>query len=184
MVIRSAATTLPDRTCRRRIAWAPGRPPDTARSVSAQAAETDVEPGAHDAGGLLDVDQSRAQPGQQRRQRNPAGAVVVIAVFDEAGEHIREGIFAADADGPSRARFGPGIDGPEDDGRGRVIVALPGAAAPDIAEEAIPGVANTTGDRRQRLGLTVIGDAELARAAVAAGGIGPGIVAHDADHEA
>src|SRR4029077_9823788 len=133
---------------------------------------------------FLDVDQSRSQPGDQRRQRDPAGAVVVVAVFDEAGEDIGEGIFAADADGPSRARFGSGIDGPEDDGRGRVIVALPGAAAPDIAEEAIPGVAGTTVDRRQRLGLAVIGDADLARAVMAARGVGPGIVALHADHEA
>src|SRR5215470_1853328 len=95
-----------------------------------------------------------------------------------------EGIFPADADGPSRARLARRISGPEDD-RGRpIIVALPGAATPDVAEEAIPGVADAAGHARQRADLAVIGNADLARAVVAAFGIRPGIVALDADHEA
>src|SRR5215471_4686806 len=146
--------------------------------------ETDVEAGAHDALGLFDVDECRAQPGDLRREGNLAGAEIVVVVFDEAGEKVGEGIFPADADGSSRARLARRIRGPEDD-RGRpIIVALPGAATPDVAEEATPGVADAAGHGRQRADLAVIGNADLARAVVAAFGVRPGTVALDADHEA
>src|SRR5262245_30094000 len=146
--------------------------------------ETEIEAGAHDALGLFDIDECRAQPGDLRREGNLAGAEIVIAIFDEAGEKVGEGIFPADADGPSRARLARRISGPEDD-RGRpIIVALPGAATPDVAEEATPGVADAAGHARQRADLAVIGNADLARAVVAAFGVRPGIVALDADHEA
>src|SRR5262249_39967108 len=146
--------------------------------------ETEIEAGAHDALGLFDIDECRAQPGDLRRKRNLVGAEIVIVIFDEAGEKVGEGIFPADADGPSRARLARRISGSEDD-RGRpIIVALPGAAAPDVAEEATPGVADAAGHARQRADLAVIGNADLARAVVAAFGGRPGIVALDADHEA
>src|SRR6516225_4057803 len=146
--------------------------------------ETDVEAGAHDALGFFDIDECRAQAGDLRREGNLARAEIVIVVFDEAGEDVGEGIFTADADGPSRARLPRRVSSPEDD-RGRpIIVALPGAAAPDVAEEAIPGVADTAGHARQRPDLAVIGNADLARAVVAALGIRPGIVALNADHKA
>src|SRR5262245_57991444 len=45
-------------------------------------------------------------------------------------------------------------------------------------------VADAAGHARQRPDLAVIGDADLAGAVVAALGIGPGIVALDADHKA
>src|SRR6266700_6637283 len=146
--------------------------------------ETDVEAGAHDALGFFDIDKCRAQPGDLRREGNLARAEIVVVVFDEAGEDVGEGIFPADADGPSRARLPRRISSPEEDGRRPIIVALPGAAAPDVAEEAIPGVADTAGHARQRPDLAVIGNADLARAVVAALGIRPGIVALNADHEA
>src|SRR5262249_54942259 len=143
-----------------------------------------VEAGAHDALGLFDVDECRAYPGDLRREGNLARAEIVVVVFDEAGENVGEGVFTADADGPSRARLPRRESGPEDD-RGRpIIVTLPGAAAPDVAEEAIPGVADAAGHARQRADLAVIGNADLARAVVAALGVRPGIVALDADHEA
>src|SRR5262249_20787987 len=139
--------------------------------------ETEIEPGAHDALGLFDIDECRAQPGDLRREGNLAGAEIVIVIFDEAGEKGGGGKFPADADGSSRARLARRISGPEDD-RGRpIIVALPGAAAPDVAEEATPGVADAAGHARQRADLAVIGNADLARAVVAAFGVRPGIVA-------
>src|SRR6516162_2343472 len=126
----------------------------------------------------------RVQAGDLRREGNLARAEIVVVVFDEAGEDVGEGIFTADADGPSRARLPRRVSSPKDD-RGRpIIVALPGAAAPDVAEEAIPGVADTAGHARQRPDLAVIGNADLARAVVAALGIRPGIVALNADHKA
>src|SRR6266540_899300 len=147
-------------------------------------AETHVETGAHDALGLRDVGECRTQPGDLRRESNLASAEVVIVVFDEAGDDLGEGVFTADPDRPSRPRHARGIRGPEDDRRRPIIVALPGAAALDVAEEAIPGVADAAGDRRQRPDLAVIGNADLARAVVAALGIRPGIVALEPDHKA
>src|SRR5262245_364563 len=69
------------------------------------------------------------------------------------------------------------IRGPEEDGRRPIIVALPRAATLDVAQEAIPAIADTPGDRR-------LGDAQFARAVVAALGIDPGIVALNAGHKA
>src|SRR5262245_16229459 len=113
-------------------------------------AETDVEAGAHDALGFFDIDECRPQPRDLRRERNLAGAEIVIVIFDEAGEEVGEGIFPADADGPSRARLARRISGPEDD-RGRpIFVALPRRTAPDVAEQAIPGVTDAAGHARQR----------------------------------
>src|SRR5215467_711199 len=144
----------------------------------------EVETGAHDALGLLDVGESRAQPGDLRREADGAGAEVVIAVFDEAGQKLAEGIFTADADRPSRARLARSIGGAEHDRGGRVLVALPGAAAADVAEKAVPGVADAAGDRCQRSHPAVVGDAGLERAVMAAHGVRRGNVALDADHEA
>src|SRR5215831_14413096 len=147
-------------------------------------AETDVEAGAHDALGLVDIDQCGTQADDLRRERDLAGAEIVIIIFDETGEDVGEGIFTADTDGPSRAHLARRIRGAEDD-RGRpIFVALPRRTAPDVAEQAIPGVADAAGHARQRPDLAVIGDADLAGAVVAALGIGPGIVALDADHKA
>src|SRR5262249_6503515 len=146
--------------------------------------ETEIEAGAHDALGLFDIDECRAQPGDLRREGNLAGPEIVIVIFDEAGEKGGEGIMPADAHGSSRARLPRRESGPEDD-RGRpIIVTLPGAATLDVAEEATPGVADAAGHARQRADLAVIGNADLARAVVAALGVRPGIVALDADHEA
>jgi len=154
------------------------------RQHRSSTAETEVETGAHDALGLFDIDECRAQPGQLRRKTNLTGAEIVIIIFDKAGQEVGEGIFTADTDGPSRPRLTRRISSPDYDRRRPIIVALPGAAALDVAEEAIPGVADTTGNSRQRLDLAVIGNAELARAVMAALGIGPGLVALDADHKA
>src|SRR5262249_40505684 len=104
--------------------------------------ETEIEAGAHDALGLFDVDECRPKPSDLRREGNLARAEIVIVIFDEAGENVGEGISPADADGSSRARLARRISGPEDDGGRPIIVALPGAATPDVAEEATPGVAD------------------------------------------
>src|SRR5262249_16124929 len=149
-----------------------------------QPAETEIEAGAPDALGLVDIDECRAQAGDLRRESDLAGAQVVIIIFDETGEDVGKGIFAADNDGPARARLARRIRGPEEDGRGPIFVALPRRTAPDVAEQATPGVADAAGHARQRLDLAVIGDADLARTVMAALGIGPGIVALDADHKA
>src|SRR5262249_22483460 len=146
-------------------------------------AETDVEAGAHHALGFFDIDECRAQPSDLRREGNLPRAEIVVVIFDEAGEDVGEGIFTAHADDPTRARLARRVSSPEDD-RGRpIIVALPGAAAPDVAEEAIPGVADTAGHARQRPDLAVIGTAVLARPGVGAPGIRQGIVALNADHK-
>src|SRR5262249_56847696 len=118
--------------------------------------ERELEGGGQAALVLLDSEEGRAQPGDSGREGNRGGAKIVIVIFDEAGEKVGEGISPADADGPSRARLARRISGPEDD-RGRpIIVALPGAAAPDVAEEATPGVADAAGHARQRADLAVI----------------------------
>ena len=95
--------------------------------------ETEVETGAHDALGLSDIDECRAQSGDLRRESNLARAEVVIIIFDEPGDEVREGVFAADTDRPSRPRLTGRIRGPEEDGRGPIVVALPSAAALDVA---------------------------------------------------
>src|SRR5262245_50584264 len=64
-------------------------------------AEAKIETGAHHALGLPDVDEGRAEPGDLRDEADLAGAEIVVAVLDEAGKEAGEGIFAADADGPS-----------------------------------------------------------------------------------
>src|SRR4029453_3048085 len=112
-------------------------------------AETEVEAGAHHALGLLDIDECRAPPGKLRRKANLARAEIVIIIFDEAGQEVGEGILTADTDDPSPPRLPRGLGGPDDDGRRPIIVALPGAAALDVAEQAIPGVADATGGGRQ-----------------------------------
>src|SRR5437764_13954781 len=95
-------------------------------------AEAEVEADAHNALGLLDIDECRTEPDDLRRQRNRAGPEVVIIVFDEAGHKAGEGIFAADADGPSRPRLARGIGGAEDDGGRPIVVPLPRGTAPDV----------------------------------------------------
>src|SRR5262249_60941950 len=110
----------------------------------------------HDALVFFDITERRAQPSDLRREGNLARAEIVVVIFDEAGEDVGEGIFTADADGPSRARLARRVSSPEDDGGRPIIVALPGAAAPDVAEEAIPGVADTAGHACQRPDLALI----------------------------
>src|SRR5262249_36348663 len=124
------------------------------------------------------------KPDDLGRETDLAGAEIVIIIFDEAGDDIGEGILAADTDGPARARLARRIRGAEDDRRCPIFVPLPRRAAPDVAEQTVPGVADAAGHARHRLDLAVIGDADLARTVMAALGIGPGIVALDADHKA
>ena len=65
-----------------------------------------------------------------------------------------------------------------------VFVALPGAAALHVAEETLPGVADAAGDRRQRFDAGLVGDERCDQVDVRALGVGPGIIALDADHDA
>src|SRR5260370_40827952 len=145
--------------------------------------ETEIEAGAHDALGLVDIDECRAQA-DDWRESDLAGAEIVIIIFDEAGEDIGEGILAADTDGPARARLARRIRGPEQDRRCPIFVTLPRRTAPDVAEQAITGVTDAAGESRERLDLAVVGDADLTRTVKTAFGIGTGIVALDADHKA
>src|SRR5262245_43337584 len=95
-------------------------------------AEAEVETRAHHARGRFEIDKCRAQSDDLRGKADVARAKIVIAVFDEAGQKVGKGVLAADPDGPARARLARGVSRPEHD-RGRpIIVALPGAAAPDI----------------------------------------------------
>src|SRR5262249_416640 len=107
--------------------------------------ETEIEAGAHDALGLFDIDECRAQPGDLRREGNLAGAEIVIVIFDEAGEKVGEGIFPADADRSSPTRLPPPVTGPPHNPGPPIIVAPPGAPTPDVAEEATPSVADAAG---------------------------------------
>src|SRR5437763_16994279 len=91
---------------------------------------------------------------------NPADECIRIVaenveiVLNEAGQPVQEGIFTADADRPTPARLANRSSG--EAGHEQAIVALlPGPAAFHVAEEAIPGVAHTAGDRRERLQLRV-----------------------------
>src|SRR6266403_4153339 len=148
------------------------------------AAEAEIETGAHYALGLFDIGESGPQPHYLRRERDLAGAEVEIIVFDKARHYVREGIFAADADSPCRPRFTRRIGCAENNRCRPIIVALPAAAALDVAEETLPGVADPAGDACERFDFAVIGNADLARAILAALGVRPGIVALDADEEA
>src|SRR6516225_635021 len=74
-------------------------------------------------------------------ERARRSAETVIVVFNEAGEPIQEGIFAAYPDRPAAAVLGHGGRG--DPGNEEVIAAcFPGAATPDVAKKAVPGVAD------------------------------------------
>ena len=46
--------------------------------------ETEIEAGAHDALGLVDIDERRAQADDLRRETDLTGAEIVIIIFDEA----------------------------------------------------------------------------------------------------
>src|SRR5205823_344384 len=89
-------------------------------SWSHPTAETEIETGAHDARGGFDIDKCRAQSDYLRREADVARAKIVIAVFDEAGQKVGEGIFTTHPKGPSRARLARRIGRPEYD-RGRPI---------------------------------------------------------------
>src|SRR5262245_29415959 len=128
------------------------------RNRSCPTAETQVETGAHDALGLRDIGECRAQSGDLRREADLGGAEIVIAILDEAGQEIGEGVFATDGDGPSRAGRARRIGRPENGRRRPIVVALPGATPPAVAETEMPSVADATGDGRQRPDLAVIGD--------------------------
>src|SRR5258708_6238653 len=99
-------------------------------------AETEVETGAHDALGFFDIEESPPQPRYFRRETNLAGAKIVKAIFDEAGKEVGKGIFTAETDGPSRPRLTRRISSPEYDRCRPIIIALPGATALEVAEEA------------------------------------------------
>src|SRR5262249_10283413 len=122
---------------------------------------------------------TRSRSRWQRIQRDEAPQVRAATDQSQVAP-----VFTADTDRPSRSHLTRRIRGPEEDGRRPIIVALPRAATLDVAQEAIPAIADTSGDRRQRSELAVIGDAQFARAVVAALGIDPGVVALDAGQKA
>src|SRR6184192_3061121 len=145
--------------------------------TGAASVRSEIETSAHDTLGLFDIGEGRPQPGHLRCERDLASAEIEIIIFDETGEEIGEGIFAADTDAEPRPGLARRISRTEDN-RGRpIIVALPGAASFDVAEETLPGIADAAGDARERFDFAVIGNADLARTVVAAFGVRPGIVA-------
>src|SRR5215204_3382985 len=107
----------------------------TAGAASRSLAETKIDSGAHDACARLDVDKSRTQAGNLRRQRNLAIAKIVVIICGKHRNRVAEGIFAAETNGPSRPCLLCGVGGTEDGGRGPILVALPGGAALHVAEE-------------------------------------------------
>src|SRR5207244_3320417 len=107
---------------------------------------------------------------------------VVVIVLDEAGNKVGERVLTADADCPAAAGVGHRTnDGPVDKVE---FVALPSAAALYIAEEAVPAVTKAAGHRGQRIYLGMIHGAGEHQAGVTAAGIGPGIIAGNANDEA
>src|SRR5262245_5452120 len=148
------------------------------------AAEAHVETGANNALRVLDIDECRAEPNHLWREANLARAKIIVVVFDESRQDAGEGIFRADPDGPSRSCHPRRIGSPQNDGRSPIVIALPGTATSNVAQEPVPGVANASGGRCQRVDLAVIGDADFAHAIMAALGIRPSIVTLNTDHEA
>src|SRR5262245_55626899 len=145
---------------------------------------TPVETTPDDALALANIDIVGEHAGRIE-ECQPARSKVVVIVLDEAGEVVGEGVFAADADGPAAARLPCRVgQRPGADKKSQILVALPGAAALHIAEETVPGVADASGDGRQRADARPIGRQVDGNIVVGSGCIGPGVVALNADHEA
>src|SRR5437016_13005566 len=92
------------------------RPSCSSERPASLASEAKIETSAHDTLGFFDIGEGRPQPGHLRRERDLAGAEIEIIVFDEAGEEIGEGIFAADTDPEPRPGLARRIS------RARIIV--------------------------------------------------------------
>src|SRR5207244_10683648 len=107
---------------------------------------------------------------------------VVVIVLEEAANEVGERVLTADADCPAAAGVGHRTnDGPVDKVE---FVALPSAAALYITEEAVPAVTKAAGHRGQRIYLGMIHGAGEHQAGVTAAGVGPGVVAGNANDEA
>src|SRR5712691_67571 len=145
-------------------------------------AELEIEAGFHDVLGFANIDIGE-HPARDGREGDRAGAEVVVVVLDESGEPVGERIFAADADRPTPAILAR----PDGHGGGRgdepgVVVPFPGAAALDVAEEAVPGITDAAGDRGQRLRARVESGQADDRIEMSARRIRPIEVALDAKH--
>src|SRR5260370_6213830 len=94
---------------------------------------------------------------------------------------LTETLSAADADRPATARLASCSDGAsaEEDA---VAPSHRGAAGLHIAEKAIPGIADSTGDRCQRFNLRLIRESCGEKVGVVATGIRPIIAALETEH--
>src|SRR6266508_864399 len=138
--------------------------------------ELEVDAAFHDALALTNVDDGAIG------ERVRASAEVVVVVLDETGQPIREGIFPADADGPTAASLARRRERRSAEGE-FVVVTFPGAAALHVAEETVPGITDPTGDGGQRPDPRVIGEAGKEKIVVTAMRVGPTVVALDTEHD-
>src|SRR5712691_2677352 len=145
-------------------------------------AELEIEAGFHDVLGFANIDIGE-HPARDGREGDRAGAEVVVVVLDHSAEPVGERVFAADADRPSPAILArsDGHGGGRGDEPG-VVVPFPGAAALDVAEEAVPGITDAAGDRGQRLRARVESGQADDRIEMSARRIRPIEVALDAKH--
>src|ERR1019366_1313640 len=90
-------------------------------------------------------------------------------------------VFAADPEGPAVAGLAR-ARGQADHVGHAVVVSDPGAAALHITEEAIPGITDPAGDRRQRFDVRMVSTSDKRRIGRGAAGVAPIIVALDAEH--
>src|SRR4029453_14419554 len=126
---------------------------DFCRSLTAEA---QIDAGANDVVGVLDIDKGRRQERELRVQPDPLGAEIVMAVFDEGREAGGEGVFTPPADCPARPIVACAVRRANHGCRCPVIAPLPGGSALYIEEGAVEGVAETAVDRGERLDVAVI----------------------------
>src|SRR5262245_23218173 len=102
--------------------------------------EAKIDAGTDNVVGVVDIDESLRQERELRVEGDPLGAEIVVAVFDEGRQAVRERVFAAAADGPARPIVACAVCRADHGCRCAVIDPLPGGAALDIEECAADGV--------------------------------------------
>src|SRR6516164_8791264 len=128
----------------------------TAQSISGAESEVQPELERADVGPDAKWSGHSCETAGWADERIRRSAETVIVVFNEAGEPIQKGIFAAYPNRPAAAVLGHGGRG--DPGNEEVIAAFfPGAASPDVAKKTVPGIADPPRHRGNRLQLRRIG---------------------------
>src|SRR5262245_36103541 len=148
--------------------------------------EQEVETNLEDALGFLHVEEEGPGAANEAGRGSAhdvvaAGPEVVEVVLDEAGYPVGEGVFTADANRPPAASVAE-TDGQPRESKGQFIP-FPGNAAFHITEEAVPPVADTTGQRGNRLDAIGRGQVRKYDAGPIRRGVGPVVVPLHADHE-